>query len=51
MIAASQYLIINATTNGHSPDDGLPHEDEAVTAGQADGGPHRVVPAGHQAAV
>ena len=41
----------NVTTNGHSPDDCLPHEDEAVAAGQADGGAHRVVPAGHQAAV
>ena len=31
-----------------APDDRLPNEDEAVAAGQADGGAHRVVPAGHQ---
>ena len=34
-----------------SPDDRLAHEDEAVAAGQADGGAHRVVPAGHEAPV
>ena len=43
----------NVTTNGHGhpPDDCLPHEDEAVAAGQTDGGANRVVPASHQAAV
>ena len=45
MMSASHYVTMVTL---RTPDDRLPDEDEAVTAGQADGGAHRVVPAGHQ---
>ena len=51
LCAPEQVLADDTNYHNVSPDDRLAHEDKAVTAGQADGGAHCVVPASHQAAV